>query len=92
MRTVVTPARTCPYCGYKMDRASLGLGLAREPTPGDLMLCIECHGLAILTEDFRHRAMTAEDRAAVAPAMRKALEQAVAALIEIKKSAPSRPS
>jgi hypothetical protein len=55
----------CPTCGdvsnvfTEAEKSTENRG----PEPGDLLICVECNGLNVLTADMKARAVTVEDRA-----------------------------
>lgn len=58
-RDIVVPESRCPFCDYRMDRASNADGSA--PKLGDISVCICCASALVFTDDLKVRAMTAAE-------------------------------
>lgn len=56
MRDHRLPPSSCPYCGVVHD-AALNTSDNEPPGPGDVTICSECAGLAIVTDSTGARRM-----------------------------------
>lgn len=54
MKTTLINPSACLHCGREMNAAS-GKG---SPTPGALIVCLECGGLSVLCDDFSLRRLS----------------------------------
>jgi len=54
--------RMCPHCGYEVDAAA-SIGVTATPEPGDFMLCLDCGGWGIETDDSLIRLPSEEEQA-----------------------------
>jgi hypothetical protein len=57
------PERLCPYCGHLYDRVGLGSD-DTAPTPNwDIIVCVKCGGVCMLTSALLLRKITEDEMA-----------------------------
>jgi hypothetical protein len=47
----------CPYCGHKLDCATVATGGEVRPRPGDISVCIQCASILSYDERLKLRAV-----------------------------------
>lgn len=85
VQTSRVPTQTCLECGTELDAAT---GFAK-PSPGDVIICIQCGHLMAFDENLNHRPLTDKEMHMVAGDRRVlGMQAARAAYLESKKSKP----
>lgn len=59
LRTIRTPEKACPHCGYGLDAHSIPFSLD-TPSEGDLSVCINCGGLLEFGKSMKVHALSEE--------------------------------